>query len=341
MHDWIERKRRAILQVLHDAGTPVSSEKITEHLESIGYNISERTVRHHLSQLDKEGLTAHLPKQGRQITELGIQEMSRTKIYERLGFLTAKINQMTYAMDFDLSTLTGTVVMNVSLIVREDLMEAIPLVKRVFAHNYSMGEMITLFNTGEQVGDLIIPEGYIGIGTVCSITINGILLKAGIPTISRYGGLLEMADHQPRRFVALIDYAGTTLDPLEIFIKSGMTDYLGATSTGNGLIGASFREIPKAAYEKTQKIARYLKSIGLHGIMAIGKPEQPVCELPVNTECLGLIIVGGLNPVAILEESGMRLDSHALSALVEYERLFPYTDLEKRAAAMLAAPQTI
>jgi repressor of nif and glnA expression len=261
--------------------------------------------------------------------------MTRTRVYQKLGFLTAKINQMTYAMNFDLSTLTGTVVMNVSLICKDEIMHAIPLMSRVFAKGYAMGEMVTLFQTGEQVGETTIPEGYLGIGTVCSITINGILLKAGIPTISRFGGLLEVVEHQPRRFVALIDYDGTTLDPLEIFIKSGMTDYLGATSTGNGLIGASFREIPKAAYEKILKLSKYITSIGLRGIMAVGKPEQPICELPVSADCLGLILIGGLNPVAILEESGIKLDSHALSALVDYEKLFPYTELEERASKMI------
>jgi hypothetical protein len=43
-------------------------------------------------------------------------------------------------------------------------------------------------------------------------------------------------------FVEIIRYDGTSLDALEIFIRSGMTDYTGATETGTGKIGASFRE---------------------------------------------------------------------------------------------------
>ena len=335
MYDWTERKRTAILKILRDSGAPISSEKIAEKLNDIGYNVRERTVRLHLAQMDKDGLTRHHPKQGRQITEKGIREISRTRVYERLGFLTAKINQMTFAMSFDLSTLSGTVVVNLSLIHKEEMPKAIPLITKVFEKGLSMGEMITLFGPGEQVGETAIPDGYIGIGTVCSITINGILLKAGIPTVSRFGGLLEIADFQPKRFVALINYDGTTLDPLEIFIKSGMTDYLGATSNGNGLIGASVREIPMASAEKIGKISKYTDSIGLHGIITIGKPEQAVCEVPVSAGCLGLVIIGGLNPIAILEESGISLDSHALSGLVEYGKLFPYTELRERAAFLL------
>lgn len=334
MDDWIERKRLAILRILRDSGNPLSSERLTEILGQQGYNMAERTVRLHLAQLDKEGMTHAVAKQGRQITEKGIAEMSRARVYERLGFLTSKIHQMTYAMSFDLATLSGKVIVNTSLIPMAELPGAIPLMSRVFEKGYAMGRLLCLFAPGEQVGDIAIPEGYVGIGTVCSVTINGILFKAGIPAISRFGGLLEVVEGEPKRFAAIINYDGTTIDPLEMFIKSGMTDYIGATSTGTGLIGASFREVPSAAADTIDKLSRYLDSIGMHGIMSIGKPDMSLCEVPVSAGSLGIILIGGLNPVAILEESGIRLDSFALSGLVEYGRLFPYVELAERAKAL-------
>ena len=87
----------------------------------------------------------------------------------------------------------------------------------------------------------------IGVGTVCSITLNGVLLKHGVPTVSRFGGLLEMKDKKPVRFVEVIMYEGTSIDPLEIFIRSGMTNYLGAIKTGSGRIGASSGNFPQKA----------------------------------------------------------------------------------------------
>ncbi|MGL4368059.1 MAG: DUF128 domain-containing protein [Spirochaetota bacterium] len=334
MHDWIERKRLVILRLLRDAGAPLSSERITELMAEQGYNVAERTVRLHLAQLDKEGLTAAVAKQGRHITEKGLAEISRSRVYDRLGFLTSQINQMIYMMTFDLTTLSGTVVVNTSLIPLSELEKAVPLMSRVFEKGLSMGRLVALFAPGEQIGDIVVPEGYAGIGTVCSVTINGILLKAGIPATSRFGGLLQMIDGEAKRFSAIINYDGTTIDPLEIFIKSGMTDYLGATSTGNGLIGAGFREVPKAAASKIATLSRYLDSIGLRGILCIGKPDSALCEIPVSEGSIGLVLIGGLNPVAILEESGIRLDSLALAGLVEYNRLFPYTELGERARQM-------
>lgn len=334
MDDWIERKRLAILRILRNSGTPLSSERLTEMLAEQGYTLAERTVRLHLAQLDKEGFTTAVAKQGRQITEKGIAEMSRARVYDKLGFLTSRIHQMTYAMSFDLSTLSGTVVVNTSLLPLSEADRAVPLMSRVFEKGYSMGRLVTVFRPGEQIGEIVVPEGFVGIGTVCSITVNGILFKAGIPAISRFGGLLELVDGEAKRFAALINYDGTTIDPLEMFIKSGMTDYLGATSSGNGLIGASFREVPSEAHTKIQNLARYLESIGLRGIMSVGRPEQPLCEVPVSAGSMGVVLIGGLNPVAILEESGIRLDSFAMSCFVEYSRLFPYTELAERIKAM-------
>jgi repressor of nif and glnA expression len=50
---------------------------------------------------------------------------------------------------------------------------------------------------------------------------------------------------------------------------------------------------------------------------------------------LGLVVVGGLNPVAILEEQGVRVHrTGALAGLREYELLFHYQELGERAAQL-------
>jgi hypothetical protein len=200
-----------------------------------------------------------------------------------------------------------------------------------------MGRLLTLFAPGEQVGEMLIPDDCIGIGTTCSITLNGILLDYKIPANSRFGGLLELVDGKPQRFVEIITYSGTTLDPLEVFIKSGMTDYLHATENGNGRIGAGFREVPAAAREKVIELAGRLEAIGLGGFMEIGLPGQPLFGIPVSEGSVGIVVIGGLNPIAILEESGIRLQSRALSGLVEFSRLFPFEELTDRAEALLQA----
>ena len=330
MRERIEKKRLAILRVLKDANEPLTSRIISEQLINTGYDITERTVRFHLLSMDKEGLTESAGRHGRRITQKGVLELSKSRVFEKVGFLTAKIDQMTYRMKFNLVQLEGTVVINLSLIKKEHFEEACPIMMRVFEAGYSMGQLLTLFSPREQIGEYYIPEGFVGIGTVCSITLNGVLLAHGIPTKSRFGGILEIENRKPTRFVAIINYDGTTLDPLEIFVKSGMTDYIGATERGNGLIGASFRELPADSRDRVVELAHRLENAGLGGFMEIGWPGQPLHDIPINEGQFGAIVIGGLNPVAILEEYGFDVYSHALSGLVNYNRLFNYRELENR-----------
>jgi repressor of nif and glnA expression len=330
MSDKVRKKKLAILRVLANAEKPVSSALITEQLEATGHEVSERTVRLYLKELDRDGLTASCGRRGRRITEAGVEELSAARAYEKVGLLAAKIDKMTYSMSFDLAKRSGTVVINTSIIDRVELERALPMVSRVFAAGYAMGKLLTLFGPGERIGGETVPEGKVGVGTVCSITLNGVLLSHGIPVVSRFGGLLELRGGEPTRFVEIIHYDGTTLDPLEVFIRAGMTDYLGATRTGNGKIGAGLREVPAESRSRVVELGDRLDEAGLGGFMKIGLAGQQLLESPVNEERVAIIVIGGLNPMAILEESGIEVRLRALNALAEYETLFDYTEAEDR-----------
>jgi len=330
MENKMQKKKMAILRILRETDGPLSSSKINAQLIARGYETSERTVRFYLLEMDKDGLTENHGKRGRKITEHGLACLSKTRAFEKLGLMTARIDQKTYGMTFDLDRKAGTVVMNVSFIDRKELGRSITLMQRVFAKGYAMGELITVYRPGQHVADMHVPTDCVGIGTVCSVTLNGVLLSHGIPTNSRFGGLLEIVKGAPTRFVELIHYEGTTLDPLEIFIKSGMTDYSGATETGNGLIGAGFREVPAGSRNHVIQLANRLQSVGLGGILAVGWPGQPLLEIPVSEGRIGAVVIGGLNPVAILEEQGIKTRSSALATVADYDTLFSYKELAVR-----------
>jgi repressor of nif and glnA expression len=330
MTDHKQMKKQAILHVLKRSGKSLKSALITEALAKRGYEMSERTVRLYLQELDGEGLTDNKGKRGRLITEKGLAELSSSQTLERVGFLSARIDQMTYKMSFDLARRTGSVVVNTTLVTRDQILPCLDDIYKVFEKGYAMGTLTALLKPGETVGDLVVPDGMLGFCSVCSITLNGVLLKHGVPTRSRFGGLMEMRDHRPVRFSEMITYDGTSIDPLEIFIRSAMTDYLGAVTTGNGTIGASFREIPADSYDLVADLADKLDSVGLGGFMAIGQPGQPLFDIPVSDGRAGAVVIGGLNPVAILEEMGIRVFSRALAGLLDFNKLFHYEELGSR-----------
>lgn len=333
MSEKMKKKHHLILGVLKEADRPLGSAQIREELLLAGHDVSERSIRLYLQELDDAGLTEKHNQRKRRISAAGLKEFEATKIIERVGFLSAKIDQMTYRMNFDLTTRTGSVVINVTVVDPRYVRKNLNLMSKVFEYGYSMGELLTLIPPGETLGHISVPEGMIGLGTVCSITLNGVLLKYGIPTVSRFGGLLEIEERLPTRFAEIIMYDGTSLDPLEIFIRSGMTNYTGAVTAGNGRIGASFREFPSESQHMVDELAQRLGKIGLGGFMRIGRPGQALLDIPVGEGRVGAIVIGGLNPVAILEENGVRAYSRALAGLIDFSRLFHYRELEDRLKA--------
>jgi hypothetical protein len=329
----MEKKRKKdllILGILRNSSTPLTSTKIAQELESLGHDISERTVRLYLQRMDAEGMARQTGKKGHEITARGESELDSSRIIDRVGFLSAKIDRMTYQMSFDLNTTSGSVVINVTIVDPRQFAKNVDYIARVYGDGYAMGHLMAFLGPGETLGHITIPEGMIGVGTVCSITLNGVLLKHGIPTVSRFGGLLEIEDRKPVRFVEIIMYDGTSIDPLEVFIRSGMTNYMGAVDTGSGRIGASFREFPAESRDLVERLAGKLKRIGLGGLVRIGLPGQPLLDIPVNEGRVGAIVIGGLNPVSILEETGVRAYSRALAGLIDFTRLFRYDEMESR-----------
>jgi len=321
------RHRLEILNVLRKTSRPLTSSEIAEQLASAGYILSERSIRLYLNELDAEGLTISAGHRGHLISDQGLAELRVAQTIQRVGYLSARIDEMTYKMTFDLERRTGTVVVNGSVINPHDLAQCLDSVCQVFYKGYAMGTRLAILGPGERIGELEIPPGRIGMCTVCSITLNSVLLKHGVPTTSRFGGLLEVREGKPIRFAEIIHYDGTSIDPLEIFIRGRMTDYRGAISTGNGLIGASFREIPEDARELAQRLSNEMGRIGLGSVLAIGLPAQPLLGIPVTPGRVGAVVIAGLNPVAILEEMGYHVYSRALHGLMDFNRLITVDEL--------------
>jgi len=318
----------AILKILdkhHD--TIIGSRELSRQLKLHGIELTERTVRYHLRILDERGFTRVFGKEGRMITPKGREELSQASVSEKVGFVISKIETLSYLTNLDLEKNEGDIILNVSYFPGEKLKEALRIMKPVFLSPYVMSDRVAMRRGGEKIGDVTVPKGQVGFGTVCSVTINGIFLKAGITVISKFGGVLQIEDSEASRFTALISYEGSSLDPLEIFIRSKMTDITGAVMNQSGKILASFREIPVVSLGKAEEISHELKEKGIRGILLIGNPNQPLIEMPVGLDRAGMIIVGGLNPIAALEEAGIHTVTKAMSTLYPFSDLVRFKEL--------------
>ncbi|MBM3238912.1 DUF128 domain-containing protein [Candidatus Poribacteria bacterium] len=317
----VERKIVAILNILKDSKEPLGARIISNKLKKQGIELTERAVRYHLLMMDEKNLTERIGRKGRIITPKGIKETNDALASDKVGMVINKVDTLSYRTTFDIETKRGDIVLNLSFIPKEQFAKALEVTKEVFTANLCVTDLVAKAEEGEYLSGIIVPQGKVAFGTVCAVTINGILLHHRIPVYSKFGGILQVDDSDPLRFTEIISYEGTSLDPAEIFIKSRMTDVLGATREEQGKILAGFREIPAVCLGKVQRILAQLEKIGIGGVIALGKPSQPVLEIPVSTGCVGMVVLGGLNPIAALEEANIETENMAMSIMMEYSEL--------------------
>jgi repressor of nif and glnA expression len=322
-----ERKIIAILKVLSESTEPLGSVTIARELERHGISLGERAVRYHLRITDERGYTLPMGHDGRMLTAQGFEELKMALAPEQVGFIHDKLELLAFHTTFDTQKRTGQIPINTTLIDRDDFKKALTAMSHVFKAGICVSELVATASGGEKLGSVVVPKGKIGLATVCSVVINGVLLKAGVPTESRFGGVLEVRNSKPRRFVAIINYAGTSLDPSEQYIRAKMTTVSEAARTGNGKILANFREIPAPARAIAQEVITSLKEAGIIGVYALGNISEPICQIAIGLNRIGMVLLGGLNPVAAAVEAGIEVENIAESGIIDFEQLKSFWQL--------------
>lgn len=315
-----ERKIIAILKVLSEFSEPMGSITIARKLEEQGIYLSERAVRYHLKITDERGYTQPLGRDGRLLSEKGLEELRIALAPDRLSFIQEKLELLAFRTTFNPKTKEGLIPINTSLFNKEDFPKALKLMKTVVKAGICVSELVVPVNSGEKLGDVVVPDGKIGIATVCGVTVNGVLLKNGVPMESKFGGILEIRNSKPLRFTAIINYGGTSLDPSEQYMRARMTSVGEAVKTGNGRILANFREIPALSRSIVQEVIASLKEAGINGVYYLGRISEPVCQIAVGTNRVGIILLGGLNPVAATAEAGFDVENMAESGMIDFRQ---------------------
>jgi len=324
----VERKVISILKILNESPQPLGARLIARQLKEQGVELGERAVRYHLKLMDERGLTQPAERwDGREIKPLGVEELNNALVTDKIGFVLEKIELLVFRTSFNIEKRTGLVPVNISFLPKQKFAQALKAMKVAFNTGLCVSDLVAVASEGERLGEVLVPKGKIGLATVCSIIINGSLLKAGISVDSRFAGILQIRNNKPLRFVNLIYYSGSTLDPSEVFIQAKMTDVQGVIRKGEGKIIANFREIPAQCQPLVQQVINQLKETGLGGLVMMGNVSEAVCGIPIGLNRVGMILIGGLTPVAAAVEAGIEVENHAMSTLLEYESLRKFQEL--------------
>ena len=229
---------------------------------------------------------------------------------EKISLVLSKSLNLIQQVNFDVEKQKGDIIANVSYVNRNNIDKALSVMEDTY--NNSPKYINPYYKLVEHPEN----DDLVGIATICSLSIDGILINNGIMSNPTYSGLLELTE--PPLFIDLISYNGTTLDPHKIFLSKNMTSITG--KNGPNKVLASVKEIPYISRDHAVEILEILNNIGF-SIYKIGKPRELVYNSKVDNYNFGVITGGGLNSIGAVKESGIPIQVKALEKLMPFEKM--------------------
>jgi repressor of nif and glnA expression len=308
-----ERKYVEILRILREHQEPMGAKRLSELMAERGFVLSDRAVQYYLSYLDTMGFTEKIGNQGRILTPEGRLETDNALVDDRIGFIISKLERLAYRSTFDPSTSTGDVAYNLSVVPEASFEQA----KEAFDEVIQAG--CGFFSSYRVIDhDPRIPPGFVGFISICSISMDGVFQRKGIPVKMAFGGRLEIEQGTPKRFRDLIGYRGTTIDPLELFISSGLTSIAGFARSKTGIALANVREVPCAAQEQVVETIRLMNTCGFVFPVSMG---NQVFNLPQNPFRLSIVAFSGLNFIGNCVEHGIDIKTEIGAGNIQFSKI--------------------
>jgi len=234
-----------------------------------------------------------------------------------LLFTLARIENLMHQVTLDPRTRSGRIITNSSYVPRSEIDAALEVFHDAVTSGLAVCPLIKLEDMGSRFR----------IYTTCSMTIDGYLLKHGIPVRPKGGGIIEVVDRQTLRFTEMLMYWATTIDPIDILISQELTGILGMMQTGNGRILGNLHEAPMLARDRIEELLDELADAEFTGVLELGEPNMDVLGVPVERDHLGIALVGGTNLAAAALEYGIDIKTDSISGLTDLSEMQPIEDL--------------
>jgi repressor of nif and glnA expression len=308
-----ERKYLEILRILKEHREPMGAKRLSEILAKRGFVLTDRAVQYYLRYLDEMGFTRKVGNTGRVLTKEGTAETESALVGDRIGFIISKLERLAFRSTFDPATGTGEVAYNLSCVPEEEAEGVVRSFEKVSQAGYGFFPSCRILDRDPRV-----PEGQVGILSLCSITIDGVLQRAGIPVLMAYGGRVSFESGAVRGFLDLIGYRGSTIDPLQLFISAGLTSIGSVVASGVGVALANVREVPVPAMGRVTELLSQMGRWGFSPPVGMG---NQIFNLAHSPHHISIVSYSGMNMVGHGVEDGFHIRTEIGAGNIPFSRM--------------------
>ncbi|MDD1657917.1 MAG: NrpR regulatory domain-containing protein [Methanomicrobiales archaeon] len=313
-----ERKYLEILRILKEHREPIGAKRLSEMMAERGFVLTDRAVQYYLRYLDDMGFTEKVGNTGRVLTPLGTSETESALVDERIGFIISRLERLAFRTTFDPATSTGDVAYNLSVVPEEELERVCQAFDRVTAAGYGFFSSYRVLDRDPRI-----PSGHAGIVTICSITMDGVLQRMGVPVRMAFGGTLSHSGGKVQGFAHLIGYRGTSIDPLQLFISAGLTSIRSVIAQGTGMALANVREVPAVARPRVESMVSRMRKCGFFFPVALGTRVFNLAPTPYR---LSIVSYSGLNLVGCGIEEGLTIRTEIGAGNIPFSKVMGATE---------------
>jgi repressor of nif and glnA expression len=308
-----ERKYLEILRILKENREPMGAKRLSEILAERGFVLTDRAVQYYLRYLDEMGFTRKVGNTGRVLTREGLAETESALVGDRIGFIISKLERLAFRSTFDPATGTGDVAYNLSFVPEDETAGVARSFEKVSRAGYGFSPAYKILDRDPRI-----PEGQAGILSLCSITIDGVLQRSGIPVIMAYGGRIAFEDKMVKGFLDLIGYRGTTIDPLQLFISAGLTSIREVVASGSGVALANVREVPVPAQDRVRDLLSQMGHWGFTPPVSIG---TQLFNTPYSPHHISIVSFSGMNMVGHGVEEGFHIRTEIGAGNIQFSKM--------------------
>jgi len=308
-----ERKYIEILRILKEHQEPMGAKRLSELMAERGFVLSDRAVQYYLRYLDEMGFTEKVGNLGRVLTPYGVEETESAMVGERIGFIISKLERLAFRSTFDPITASGDVAYNLSFVPEDRIEEVQEAYDRIIAARCGFFSSYRIVDRDPRI-----PPGQTGIMTICSITMDGVFQRRGIPVRMAFGGRLAIENGNPTAFRDLIGYRGSTIDPLQLFISAGLTSLSSYVDTGSGIALANVREVPAGAETQVKEIISQMQGSGFTFPVTMG---TRAFNLKYDPYRLSIVSFSGMNFIGYVVEKGIPIRTEIGAGNIPFSKI--------------------